>query len=161
MAEELLGSREDVPAVRHERPAEPAERTERTERTENATVAVAWWLDAQDSLPYRLSATGPWGTAEARGHDLWAALAQVRGVLEADGWLLAVNAARPDVLQSGMLRDSGSTRAYRVRTGERASQDSMVDLFDAADADAVLTVAAQSEAHARWRASVRSRGAGR
>ncbi|MDT0472920.1 hypothetical protein RM863_12375 [Streptomyces sp. DSM 41014] len=137
-ADRVLGRRDDVTAVRG---------------TERAVAALTWALDAgadDPSRAYRVTADGPWGTSEGRGYDLVDALDRVRRALEGAGWLLAVNAARPDVAQSGMLRDSGSTRAYLLREGRRGRREEMVNLFDDAPADAVTTLDAQQAAHRRW-----------
>ncbi|MEW1686750.1 hypothetical protein ACIQOF_00795 [Streptomyces sp. NPDC091265] len=142
--EPVLGHRDDVTVVRGE---------------ERAVAALTWALDAGTGPePYRFRADGPWGTREARGHDLVAALDAVRRELEDEGWLLAVNAARPDVSQSGMLRGSGSSRAYLLREGMPGRLDAMVNLFDDAPPSAVTTVDAQREAHERWVRSLRLRG---
>ncbi|WNI24574.1 hypothetical protein [Streptomyces sp. ITFR-16] len=136
----VLGHRDDVTAVRDK---------------EHANTALTWALDeSEQPEPYRVRADGPWGSCERRGHDLVAALDSVRRELERDGWLLAVNAARPDVSQSGMLRSSGSSRAYLLRPGKPAGLDAMVDLFDDAPPTAVTSVEAQHEAHERWARSL-------
>lgn len=136
----VLGHRDDVTAVRGE---------------EHAVSALTWALDeGEQSEQYRVRAVGPWGSREERGHDLVAALDAVRRELEREGWLLAINAARPDVNQSGMLRSSGSSRAYLLRPGKPGRRDAMVNLFDDAAPTAVTTVDAQQEAHERWARSL-------
>ncbi|MFI5759193.1 hypothetical protein [Streptomyces sp. NPDC051569] len=132
--ETVLGHRDDVTAVRGE---------------ERAASTVTWAVDAR-AESYKVRADGPWGVSEAFGHDLVAALEAVRRDLEGGGWLLAINAARPDVAQSGMLRGSGSSRAYLLRHGTQGRRDAMVELFDDAPPSAVTTVDAQKEAHERW-----------
>ncbi|MFD0026168.1 hypothetical protein [Streptomyces sp. NPDC058382] len=132
----VLGHRDDVTAVRGE---------------ERAVAALTWALDeGEQQEPYRVRAAGPWGSHEERGHDLIAALDSVRRALEREGWLLAINAARPDVSQSGMLRGSGSSRAYLLRPGKPGRLDAMVNLFDDAPPTAVTSVDAQHEAHEQW-----------
>ncbi|MDT0439012.1 MULTISPECIES: hypothetical protein [Streptomyces] len=141
-AERVLGSRDDATAVR---------------AGERARAALVWAVDASAGDPshaFRVTATGPWGTAGGRGYDLLDALDRVRRALEEAGWLLAINAARPDVAQSGMLRDSGSTRAYRLTPGRRGRREDLVDLFDDAPADAVTTLDAQRAAYLSWLASL-------
>ncbi|MFF1417844.1 hypothetical protein [Streptomyces sp. NPDC058280] len=132
--ENVLGHRDDVTAVRGE---------------ERAVATLTWAVDAR-AESYTVRADGPWGTVEAQGHDLVAALDTVRRELEGERWLLALNAARPDVAQSGMLRGSGSSRAYLLRHGTPGRRDAMVNLFDDAPPSAVTTVDAQKEAHERW-----------
>jgi hypothetical protein len=137
--ERVLGHRDDVTAVRGE---------------ERAVAALTWAVDARAEDAYRVRADGPWGTSEARGYDLVVALDAVRRALERAGWLLAINAARPDVAQSGMLRGAGSRRAYVLRHGRPGRRDDMVNLFDDAPPSAVTTVDAQQEAHERWLGSL-------
>ncbi|MER5888806.1 type VII secretion system-associated protein [Streptomyces sp. NPDC001941] len=132
MNERLLGSRDDVTAVRG---------------TERARCAVRWWTES-DRGPYGVQATGPWGTARALARDLQAALRDVRGQLEGSGWLLSVNGARPDVRQSGMVAGSGTDLAYVLRPGEPADADSMVSLFADAPVEDVLPLAEQDAAYA-------------
>ncbi|MFE2499182.1 hypothetical protein [Streptomyces scopuliridis] len=132
--ERVLGHRDDVTAVRGE---------------ERAVAGLTWTADAR-AESYTVTAAGLWGTSEASGRDLLAALETVRRELEDEGWLLALNAARPDVAQSGMLRSSGGSRAYVLRDGTPGRLDAMVDLFDDAPPSAVTTVDAQKEAHRRW-----------
>lgn len=139
--ERVLGHRDDVTAVRGE---------------ERAVSVLTWAIDARaDPVDaYRVRVDGPWGTSEARGYDLVAALDAVRRVLEREGWLLAINAARPDVAQSGMLREAGSRRAYQLRQGRPGRREDMVNLFDDAPPSAVTTVDAQKEAYERWLGSL-------
>lgn len=139
--EQVLGHRNDVTVVRGD---------------ERGVAALTWSMDARGDS-YRVRADGPWGTSEARADDLVVALDTVRRALEGaagDGWLLAINAARPDVAQSGMLRNSGSSRAYLLRPGTPGRADSMVNLFDDADPSAVTTVDVQKEAYERWLGSL-------
>lgn len=94
------------------------------------------------------------GSASAATEDLFGSLMDVRLQLEALGWRLLINGARPDVWQSGMLRSSGSTRAYRLHPGAGTSPDDMVELFDGADAANVVSVAEHRAAYAAWEDSV-------
>ncbi|SED54668.1 hypothetical protein SAMN05216489_03742 [Streptomyces sp. 3213] len=135
--ERVLGRRDDITAVHGD---------------ERAVVSLSWALDghADPMNVYRVRVDGPWGVSEARGYDLIAALDAVRRELERAGWLLAINAARPDVAQSGMLREAGSRQAYLLREGRPGRREDMVDLFDDAPPSAVVTVDAQKAAHERW-----------
>ncbi|MFI6704291.1 hypothetical protein ACIBJC_36070 [Streptomyces sp. NPDC050509] len=135
-----LGHRDDVTAFRGK--ADEG-------REDHVMCSLTWAVDARGES-YHVSADGPWGTAEGHGHDLVAALDTVRRTLEREGWLLAINAARPDVAQSGMLRGSGSDRAYVLRPGTPARPEDMVSLFDDAPPSAVSTADAQKEAYERW-----------
>lgn len=134
MSERLLGSRDDATAVRG---------------TEQVRCTVRWWIDDALTMPYGVEAIGPWGSALARGRDLSGALRDVRLRLEGDGWLLAVNGARAEVRQSGMLAGSGSDRAYVLRPGEPADPANTVGLFDDAPVDSVLGVEQQEAAYRR------------
>ena len=94
------------------------------------------------------------GSASAATEDLFGSLMDVRLQLEALGWRLLINGARPDVWQSGMLRSSGSTCAYRLHPGAGTSPDDMVELFDGADAANVVSVAEHRAAYEAWEDSV-------
>ncbi|GGT50332.1 type VII secretion system-associated protein [Streptomyces purpureus] len=134
MSETLLGSRDDATAVRG---------------TERARCALRWWREEGAPMPYGVEAAGPWGSVQGRNHDLSHALAEVRRQLEAGGWLLAVNGARPDVRQSGMVAGSGTDRAYVITPGEPTDPEKMVGLFDDAPVEAVMTLADQDAAYRR------------
>ncbi|MET9437991.1 type VII secretion system-associated protein [Streptomyces sp. NPDC006551] len=134
MSERLLGSRDDATAVRG---------------TELVRCTVRWWIDDAAAMPYGVEATGPWGSASARGRDLSGALRDARLRLEGSGWLLAVNGARAEVRQSGMLAGSGSDRAYVLKPGEPADPEKTVGLFDDAPVESVLSVEQQEAAYRR------------
>ncbi|MFJ8077999.1 type VII secretion system-associated protein [Streptomyces sp. NPDC096176] len=134
MSERLLGSRDDATAVHG---------------TEQVRCTVRWWIDDALAMPYGVEAAGPWGSALARGRDLSGALRDVRIRLEGSGWLLAVNGARAEVRQSGMLAGSGSDRAYVLRPGEPADPQNTVGLFDDAPVESVLSVEQQEAAYRR------------
>ncbi|MFD4880223.1 hypothetical protein ACFWOB_43625 [Streptomyces sp. NPDC058420] len=135
--ERALGRRDGITAVRGD---------------ERVVSVLTWGVDGRADVmeAYRVTADGPWGSSEGRGYDLIAALDAVRRELERAGWLLAINAARPDVAQSGMLRESGSSRAYLLRKGRPGRREDMVELFDDAPPSTVVTVDAQKAAHERW-----------
>ncbi|MFF3977700.1 type VII secretion system-associated protein [Streptomyces sp. NPDC001828] len=138
MTETMMGRRDDVTAVRGD---------------ERVRCGVSWWRLDDSRTPYRVRADGPWGSASATG-DLFGSLMEVRLQLEAHGWRLLVNGARPDVWQSGRLRSSGSTRGYRLHPGAGAAPDDTVELFEEADAASVVPVAEHRAAYAAWKASV-------
>ncbi|MFI8960483.1 type VII secretion system-associated protein [Streptomyces sp. NPDC053493] len=134
MSERLLGSRNDVTAVRGD---------------ERVSCGLRWWTTGESGRPYGVEATGPWGTERVLGRNLWSALREVRQALEGHGWLLAVAGARGDVRQSGMLMGSGSDRAYVLVPGEPADPERMVGLFEDAPVADALTVEAQDAAYDR------------
>ncbi|MFE1384335.1 type VII secretion system-associated protein [Streptomyces sp. NPDC058740] len=134
MSEKLLGSRNDVVAVRG---------------GEQVRCAVRWWTTGEPEQPYGVEATGPWGSVRVLERDLWTALRDVRRGLEAQGWLLALAGARGDVRQSGMLAGSGTDRAYVLIAGEYADPKRMVGLFEDAPVAQALTVAEQDAAYDR------------
>ncbi|MCT9089269.1 type VII secretion system-associated protein [Streptomyces sp. ASQP_92] len=145
MTETMMGSRGDVVAARGD---------------EFVRCDLAWGLDERSRTPYRVRAAGPWGNVSGAAEDLFSALLDVRLQLEASGWRLLVKGARPDVWQSGMLRSSGSTRAYRLRAGVAPTPEDTVDLFeDAADRD-VVSVAEHKAAYAEWLDSFEARREG-
>lgn len=123
---------------------------------ERVWCSVSWWLAERSRTPYRVRADGPWGSVSAATESLFDSLIDVRLQLEAVGWRLLINGARPDVWQSSMLRSSGSTRAYRLHPGAGASSDDMVELFDGADATSVVSVAEHHAAHKAWMDSVKA-----
>ncbi|MFI6052647.1 type VII secretion system-associated protein [Streptomyces violascens] len=135
MTETMMGSREDVAAVRGDA---------------RVRCSLSWWLDEHSRDPYRVRADGPWGSLAAAAPDLFGALAGVRSRLEPLGWRLLVNGARPDVRQSGMLGSSGSSRAYRLHAGTATSPEETVDIFDDADDESIVSVAEQEAAYSKW-----------
>jgi hypothetical protein len=90
------------------------------------------------------------------GRDLFEAMIELRRALEATGALLLCAGARPEVFPSGMSRGMGGGRkAYVTRLGQPARRADLVDIFEAAEVNAVDTVDAQSDFHARWVESLR------
>jgi hypothetical protein len=97
-----------------------------------------WWLEI--SLP-------DGETVEIEGTDLFQALQLLRGRLEPRGMRVCCQGARPDVLPSGMARQmGGGRRAYRLVPGGPVGLDALVDIFDVADCDDVVTVDEQNAA---------------
>lgn len=134
MSETLLGSRNDVVAVRG---------------GEQVRCAVRWWRTGEPRERYGVEAAGPWGAVRVVERDLWTALRDVRRGLEAQGWLLAVAGARGDVRQSGMLASSGTDQAYVLIPGEGADPKRLVGLFEDAAVGQALTVADQDAEYDR------------
>lgn len=132
MTETLLGSRNDVVAVRG---------------AEQVRCAVRWWREG--GRAYGVRVDGPWGVVRGVEGDLWSALREVRRGLEAQGWVLAVAGARGDVRQSGMLASSGTDQAYVLVPGEGADPKRLVGLFEDAPVAQALTVADQDAAYHR------------
>ncbi|MFI8522132.1 type VII secretion system-associated protein [Streptomyces sp. NPDC085481] len=134
MSERLLGSRNDVVAVRGD---------------EQVRCAVRWWMTGEPARPYGVEAAGPWGSVHVLERDLWTALRDVRKGLETRGWLLAIAGARGDVRQSGKLASSGTDQAYVLVPGEPVDPHRMVGLFEDAPVADALTVEAQDAAYDR------------
>ncbi len=65
-------------------------RVEAVRGDERAAVQLEW----SDEPPWHVSADGPVGRIVEHDDDLFSALRALRRVLERDGWLLHVNAAR-------------------------------------------------------------------
>jgi hypothetical protein len=88
---------------------------------------------------------------ESGGADLFSALETVRRRLEAEGMLVCCQGARPDVFPSGMARQmGGGRRAYRLRRDGPMGFEDLVDVFEPADRDEVVTVDEQCAAVHRF-----------
>jgi hypothetical protein len=91
-------------------------------------------------------------SAEATAQDLFGALERVRKQLEAARMLLCCKGARADVFPSGMARQSwGGRRAYQLQEGRKPSRQDLVDIFDPADCEDVVTVRRQYQSVERLR----------
>ena len=92
--------------------------------------------------PWRVGLEFPDGRLEhAEGQDLFAALQALRRRLQDAGMVLCCQGARPDVFPSGMSRQmGGGRRAYRHRAGRPPTIEDLVDIFDPADCNDVVTV---------------------
>lgn len=117
-----------------------------------------WGLDVMEGTQeVSVTATAPDGPSwSASAAALWEALVDLRGQLERVGVLLGINAARPDVQPSRMsLQMGGGRLAYRVRLGQQAGRDALVDVLDPAPLAEVGSVAAQNAFRQEWFASLR------
>ena len=82
-----------------------------------------------------------------RGNNLFVCLMDLRLNLEAEGYLLCCNGARPDVFPSGTLQQTTHGRhAYVLSRGRELSDDDIVDILGPAPRSQVVTVEAQREA---------------
>jgi len=87
--------------------------------------------------------------------DLFNALVDLREKLDRSGIKLLCNGARKDVYPSGMSRSMGGGRkAYVIRKGHPARMASLLDIFDPADIDSVVSVCEQQAFHEEWFASL-------
>jgi len=115
------------------------------ERSVEAIIAV--------EPPWSLSLDfGAGSIVEAEAADLFAALEAIRTQLEPMGVRVCCAGARSDVFPSGMARQmAGGRRAYRLRPDQRPTRDDLVDIFDPAEPDEVVTVQEQIDAVERLR----------
>jgi hypothetical protein len=87
----------------------------------------------------RLEVGGMEYTAE--GSDLFECLTVVRRSLERQGMRICCLGSRPDVFPSGMSSQmSGGRKAYRHHPGRRPTRADLVDVFDPASCEDVVTV---------------------
>lgn len=113
---------------------------------ERAPVTLEW----SDARPWVLSAEGPFGHVVERHDDLFSALTALRRVLEADGWMLQVNAARADAWPSQMAVAAGGRKVYLLRIGQPGRREDLVDAFAPIEAGRAATVEEQQAFHDRW-----------
>lgn len=98
------------------------------------------------------------GEQSVVGDDLFLAMVELRKVLERSEAQLLCAGARPEVFPSGMSRGMGGGRkAYVTRIGEPARRSDIVDIFDYATPESVVTVEQQADFHAKWAESMRRR----
>jgi hypothetical protein len=77
--------------------------------------------------------------------DLFLALLEFRRQIEPDGWRVLVNGARRDAWPSGMSAQmSGGTKLYLLPQGRKPAMRDVVETFDPAGSDDVVTVEEQS-----------------
>lgn len=87
-----------------------------------------------------------WGDKEysAEEADLFECLTTIRRSLDALGIKVCCAGARSDVYPSGMSSQmSGGRKAYIHRAGARPTMEDLVDIFDPAEPEIVVTVAEQ------------------
>lgn len=88
--------------------------------------------------------------------DLFEALKLMREFFEPLGIKMLCNGAREDVVSSGMSREMGGGRkAYVIQKGHPANIDEMVDIFDFAEPQLIMTVQDQEQFHNAWIDSLR------
>jgi hypothetical protein len=86
------------------------------------------------------------GTVGASGHDLSAALAGVRAIVEPDGARILCNGSRRDATVSGMLSQStGAARVYLLDGVPRGQRPPTAGIFDPAEPAMVGTLSEQNE----------------
>ncbi|WP_212826235.1 hypothetical protein [Polymorphospora rubra] len=103
---------------------------------------------------YRLVLGGPTGVVDVIGRDLFAALQDIRRMLEHGGWVIAVQGARVDSHPSGMVRDMlGARRVYILQKGRHVAREHLVDIFAEAEVSQIGTVDEQVEFYRLWRNS--------
>jgi hypothetical protein len=95
------------------------------------------------------------GTVKIEADNVFAALVELRLLLEVGDRLLLCNAARKDAYPSRMLLEMGGGRkTYLLRRGERAAKEDLVDVFEPATYEQVSTVAEQRQAYEDWLGSL-------
>jgi hypothetical protein len=86
------------------------------------------------------------GKVSASGHDLSAALAGVRAVVEPQGARVLCNGARRDATVSGMLSQStGASRVYLLDGVPRGQHPNTAGIFDPAAPELVGTLSEQDD----------------
>lgn len=111
-------------------------------RTERAGLRWSW---SGDCAVVELDIS-TFGTVSASGHDLSAALAGVRAVIEPEGARVLCNGSRRDATVSGMLSQStGAARVYLLDGVPRGQRPATVGIFDPAEAAMVGTLSEQDE----------------
>ncbi|MBL7522415.1 hypothetical protein I6A84_31110 [Frankia sp. CNm7] len=106
---------------------------------------------------YSITLSGPFGTLEGAGDDLFEALNVIRGSLEGQGRYIAVQGARRNTWASGMLRDMiGAHQIYVLEPGRDINtRKDRVDIFAEAQPDQLATVEEQRRYYRGWQESVR------
>jgi hypothetical protein len=114
-------------------------------------VAVSGRGEAAEVSPATITADGPGWTDRIKGIDFYRCMMNLRERMEADGYLLCVEGARPDVTPSGGLRQMTDGRmAYRLRPDALASDDDMVDISP------LRTVVLSCRSRSNWKRSSRT-----
>jgi len=105
-----------------------------------------------ESAPWEISFCGAGYESEKfEGSDLFKAFLALRGKLEESGYKLLCNGARKDVLSSGMSRSMGGGRkAYVVKLGEQARMKDILDIFDYAEPELVVSSQEQQHFNEQW-----------
>jgi ADP-ribosylglycohydrolase len=119
-------------------------------------------VETSGGPPYELTLTAsPVRTLRVSAEDLFECLRRLRATIEPAGWRLLCNGARRDATASGMQRDMhGGNVVYLLYPGKEASAADVVPTFGPARPGDVGTLAEQDAFYARWRQSLRGKGAG-
>lgn len=86
--------------------------------------------------------------------DFFECLIDLRRLLEKDGGRVLCQGARRDVFPSPMMRSSGCATAYVMRMGKPANEKEVVQIFDAAPANLVVSVLEQLAYYHQWLGSL-------
>lgn len=110
------------------------------------TTAQLTYVADRTGADCRVSVEGPWGVAEAKGHsDVFNALREVRLELEREGWFLAIEGARRDVMCWGVNRGATAGTTVQALNG---NPKRWLGVFGPAPRSKVGTVAEQERAAA-------------
>ncbi|MEV6714366.1 hypothetical protein AB0M48_20285 [Lentzea sp. NPDC051208] len=108
------------------------------------TTARLSYVADRTGADCQVSVDGPWGVVEATGHpDVFEALKEVRLELERDGWFLAIEGARRDVMCWGVNRGMTTGTTVQALGG---NPNKWMSVFSAAPRSLVGTVAEQEDA---------------
>lgn len=109
-------------------------------------------LIVSQSVPWEIFFSGAGYEHEKfEGGDLFKAFLALRKRLEESGYKLLCNGARKDVLSSGMSRSMGGGRkAYVVKLGSQARMKDILDIFDYAEPDLIVSSHEQQQFNEQW-----------
>ncbi|NNE84593.1 MAG: hypothetical protein HKN28_11540 [Alphaproteobacteria bacterium] len=128
----------------------PEERNVVVQLTDGSKISCILIIPRNRSWKLSLSGDGI-GTTEVEADDYFNALLILRTQLEATGHRLLCNGARRNVWPSGMSRSMGGGRkAYVMRMGQPTHGDDLVDIFDYAEPDLIVSVQEQKEFFDKW-----------
>lgn len=89
-----------------------------------------------------------------RGNDVFSALQELRGQLGCRGWNALCQGSRRNVYPSRALRQSGTTKAYKLTLGRPTTREDLVELFDPCEKEEVSTVEEQEAFNVEWLSSL-------
>jgi len=109
-------------------------------------------LVVSESAPWEIFFSGAGYEYEKfEGSDLFKAFLVLRKKLEESDYKLLCSGARKDVLSSGMSRSMGGGRkAYVVRLGSQARMKDMLDIFDYAEPELIVSSHEQQQFNEQW-----------
>lgn len=121
--------------------------------TDDETAAVSATSPGRDRCSVSISYRGK--ALQAESTDYFAALQEVRTLMEADGLIPFCYGASLNVYPSGMSRDMAQGMvAYRTTLGKSTTREDLVRIFDEG-ADVIPSyVAQQHEFHEKWFQSI-------